>query len=83
MKLRQGVALTSTEYGAVLLDERSGSYWQLNECGAIVVNALAEGRGQEAAVERLLEEFDVERAEAEADVAELTRQLVEAEIIAP
>jgi len=83
VKLRQGVALTSTEYGAVLLDERSGTYWQLNECGAVVVTALAEGRGQETAVERLLEEFDVERAEAEADVAELTRRLIEAEIIAP
>ncbi|MBN3932578.1 lasso peptide biosynthesis PqqD family chaperone [Streptomyces verrucosisporus] len=83
MKLRQGVAMTTTEYGAVLLDERSGSYWQLNECGAIVVDALAQGRGREAAVERLLEEYDVGRAEAEADVAELTGRLVEAELLAP
>ncbi|MDG9702090.1 lasso peptide biosynthesis PqqD family chaperone [Streptomyces sp. DH37] len=83
MKLRRGVAITATEYGAVLLDERSGTYWQLNECGAVVVNALAEGRGRRAAVERLLEEFDVERAEAEADVEELTRRLVEAEIVTP
>ncbi|SFK76710.1 lasso peptide biosynthesis PqqD family chaperone [Streptomyces pini] len=83
MKLRQGVAMTTTEYGAVLLDERSGSYWQLNECGTVVVEALAQGRGREAAVERLLEEYDVGRAEAEADVAELTGRLVEAELLAP
>ncbi|WP_410538474.1 lasso peptide biosynthesis PqqD family chaperone [Streptomyces sp. KL2] len=83
MKLRQGVAITATEYGAVLLDERSGTYWQLNECGAVVVHALAQGRDEDAAVERLLEEYDVGRAEAEADVAELTRRLVEAELLAP
>ncbi|MFD1831715.1 MULTISPECIES: lasso peptide biosynthesis PqqD family chaperone [Streptomyces] len=83
MKLRQGVALTATEYGAVLLDERSGAYWQLNECGAVVVDALAGGGGREAAVERLLEEFDVGRAEAEADVAELIGRLLDAEIVTP
>ncbi|MCX4818403.1 lasso peptide biosynthesis PqqD family chaperone [Streptomyces sp. NBC_01142] len=83
MKLRQGIAITTTEYGGVLLDERDGTYWQLNECGTIVVNALAAGRDTDAAVEQLLEEFDVERAEAEADVAELTRQLIEAKIVTP
>ncbi|RST24332.1 PqqD family peptide modification chaperone, partial [Streptomyces sp. WAC04770] len=37
----------------------------------------------EAAVDRIVAEFDVERAEAESDVAELTRQLVEAKILRP
>ncbi|MEU9222689.1 HPr-rel-A system PqqD family protein, partial [Streptomyces sp. NPDC048376] len=29
MKLRKGIAVTTTEYGGVLLDEKDGSYWQL------------------------------------------------------
>ncbi|MEW2189790.1 lasso peptide biosynthesis PqqD family chaperone [Streptomyces microflavus] len=83
MKLRKGIAVTTTEYGGVLLDEKNGSYWQLNDTSIIVVETLAAGRTPEAAVERIVAEFDVERAEAEADVAQLTQQLVEAKILRP
>lgn len=83
VKLRKGIAVTTTEYGGVLLDEMDGSYWQLNDTSIIVVETLAAGRTPEAAVERIVAEFDVERAEAEADVAQLTQQLVEAKILRP
>ncbi|MER6195436.1 lasso peptide biosynthesis PqqD family chaperone [Streptomyces cyaneofuscatus] len=83
MKLRKGIAVTTTEYGGVLLDKRDGSYWQLNDTSIIVVETLAAGQAPEAAVERIVAEFDVERAEAESDVAQLTRQLVEAKILRP
>ncbi|MFF0054939.1 lasso peptide biosynthesis PqqD family chaperone [Streptomyces microflavus] len=83
MKLRKGIAVTTTEYGGVLLDEKDGSYWQLNDTSIIVVETLAAGRTPEAAVERIVAEFDVERAEAEADVAQLTQELVEAKILRP
>ncbi|MBT2378583.1 lasso peptide biosynthesis PqqD family chaperone [Streptomyces sp. ISL-111] len=83
MKLRKGIAVTTTEYGGVLLDEKNGSYWQLNDTSIIVVETLAAGQAPEVAVERIVAEFDVERAEAESDVAQLTRQLVEAKILRP
>ncbi|WP_405507953.1 lasso peptide biosynthesis PqqD family chaperone [Streptomyces cyaneofuscatus] len=83
MKLRKGIAVTTTEYGGVLLDEKDGSYWQLNDTSIIVVETLAAGQAAEVAVERIIAEFDVERAEAESDVAQLTRQLVEAKILRP
>lgn len=83
MKLRKGIAVTTTEYGGVLLDERDGSYWQLNDTSIIVVETIAAGQAPEVAVERIVAEFDVERAEAESDVAQLTRQLVEAKILRP
>ncbi|XQE90663.1 lasso peptide biosynthesis PqqD family chaperone [Streptomyces microflavus] len=83
MKLRKGIAVTTTEYGGVLLDEKDGSYWQLNDTSIIVVETLATGQAPEAAVERIVAEFDVERGEAEADVAQLTQQLVEAKILRP
>ncbi|MFI1223228.1 MULTISPECIES: lasso peptide biosynthesis PqqD family chaperone [unclassified Streptomyces] len=83
MKLRKGIAVTTTEYGGVLLDEKDGSYWQLNDTSIIVVDTLAAGHTAELAVERILATFDVGRAEAESDVAELTRQLVEARILRP
>ncbi len=83
VKFRKGIAVTTTEYGGVLLDEKDGSYWQLNDTSIIVVETLAAGQAPEAAVERIVAEFDVERGEAEADVAQLTQQLVEAKILRP
>lgn len=44
VKLRKGIAVTTTEYGGVLLDEKDGSYWQLNDTSIIVVETLAAGR---------------------------------------
>ncbi|WP_433545515.1 lasso peptide biosynthesis PqqD family chaperone [Streptomyces sp. CA-294286] len=81
LALRKGIAVTTTEYGGVLLDEKDGTYWQLNECGTLVVTAISEGRSPSDAVEQLLAEYEVDRAEAEADVAELTDQLIRAKIV--
>ena len=32
-----------TEYGAVLLDERDGRYWQLSPSAAMIVRTLTQG----------------------------------------
>ncbi|MZD06746.1 lasso peptide biosynthesis PqqD family chaperone [Streptomyces sp. SID5785] len=83
MKLRDGISVTATDFGGVLLDQRSGTYWQLNESGTLVVGALAEGLAAPEIVDRLMAAFDVERDRAEADVAGLARQLVDAKMATP
>ncbi|MFI7011471.1 lasso peptide biosynthesis PqqD family chaperone [Streptomyces sp. NPDC050145] len=83
MKLRDGISVTTTDFGGVVLDQRSGTYWQLNESGTLVVSALAEGLGAPEVVDRLIAEFDVERERAEADVAALAWQLVDARMATP
>ncbi|WP_394430077.1 lasso peptide biosynthesis PqqD family chaperone [Streptomyces sp. SGAir0957] len=83
MRLRDGIAVTGTDFGGVLLDQRAGTYWQLNETGTVVLTALADGQGPDGAVERLLAAFDIDRAQAEADVAALTRQLLDAKMATP
>ncbi|GAA4436451.1 lasso peptide biosynthesis PqqD family chaperone [Phytohabitans houttuyneae] len=75
LKLRSGVLVTDTDYGAVLLDEESGAFWTLNETGVAVVRAIAEGGDAEAAVAALSREFDVDRATAEHDVSCLVSEL--------
>lgn len=37
LRLRPDVSVTSTAAGIVLLDERSGRYWQLNRSGSVVL----------------------------------------------
>ncbi|MEU1025498.1 lasso peptide biosynthesis PqqD family chaperone [Streptomyces sp. NPDC005904] len=79
MALRFGpeVCTTKTDYGTVLLDQRSGDYWELNPTGTLVVRTLLDGGGEAAAVDALVAEFDISRPRAEQDVADLVRELRE------
>ncbi|WP_216215012.1 lasso peptide biosynthesis PqqD family chaperone [Amycolatopsis aidingensis] len=80
-RLRQDVSLTDTEYGTVLLDERSGRYWQLNPSGVLVVNTLLAGRDTEQAVTALTEEYQVDAARAREDVRTLVDGLRSAGLV--
>jgi hypothetical protein len=77
MALRFGadVSTAETDYGTVLLDERSGTYWELNPTGTVVIKTLLAGGDEVAAVEALLGEFDIDRAQAAQDVEALVRDL--------
>ena len=41
--LAPSVALTEDETGAVLLDQRTGRYWTMNDTGALVLRRLLRG----------------------------------------
>ncbi|MFK4066824.1 lasso peptide biosynthesis PqqD family chaperone [Streptomyces sp. NPDC029674] len=79
MALRFGpdVSTTETDYGTVLLDQRSGNYWELNPTGTLVVKTLLDGGDETAAVDALVTQFDIGRARAEQDVTVLVRELRE------
>lgn len=75
MRLRADVSVADTDYGQVLLDERSGHYWQLNPTGVIVVRALLDGADENAAVAVLTSTYEVEEAQARQDVTVLVAGL--------
>ncbi|MEV4437052.1 lasso peptide biosynthesis PqqD family chaperone [Streptomyces sp. NPDC049555] len=77
MALRLGadVCTATTAYGTVLLDQRSGEYWELNPTGTLVVRTLLEGGDEQDAVDALVAEFDIDRDQAARDVSALTEQL--------
>ncbi|PRX50404.1 coenzyme PQQ synthesis protein D (PqqD) [Prauserella shujinwangii] len=68
LRFRDDVSLADTEYGAVLLDERSGRYWQLNPTGVLVVRALMAGDDPEQAATALTAEYDIAESQARQDV---------------
>ena len=84
MTLRFGadVSTAETDYGTVLLDQRSGHYWELNPTGALVVRTLMEGGDEATAVAALVARFDIDRAQAARDVGALVRDLREAGLVA-
>jgi hypothetical protein len=59
------------------LDERGGSYWELNPTGTLVVRTLLDGGEEADAVAALVREFDIDRAQALPDVETFVRELRE------
>ncbi|MEU8425046.1 lasso peptide biosynthesis PqqD family chaperone [Micromonospora sp. NPDC048835] len=81
MKLSSHVTIAETDSGAVLLDERAGRYWQLNDTGILVVRCLLAGGSVETAVALLRERFLHTDQEAATDVARLVTMLRQAELV--
>ncbi|GHF54565.1 hypothetical protein GCM10010218_39770 [Streptomyces mashuensis] len=75
LRLAADVCTATTDYGTVLLDQRSGQYWELNPTGTLVLRTLLQGGDEQDAVDALVAEFDIGRDEAARDVATLTGQL--------
>ncbi len=76
------VTATYTEHGVVLLDERSGRYWQMNDTGATVLRQLLGGGTVEAAIADLRHHFPEVPDEVSADVRKLLDALLTAKLVA-
>ncbi|MFF4801249.1 lasso peptide biosynthesis PqqD family chaperone [Streptomyces sp. NPDC001351] len=72
------ISTAETDYGTVLLDERAGTYWELNPTATLVVRTLLDGGEEADAAAALVREFDIDRAQAQQDVEVLVGHLREA-----
>lgn len=61
--------------GAVLVHLESNRIFELNETGARVWELLSEGFDQEQVLHRIVEEFDVDRPRAAAELRDLLEHL--------
>ncbi|MFE0689194.1 lasso peptide biosynthesis PqqD family chaperone [Streptomyces sp. JH002] len=84
LTLAAHVAVTETEHGVVLLDERQGRYWQMNETGATVLRCLRDGGTPQSAVALLCERLPdtpADRERVAEDVHRLVAALRAAELV--
>ncbi|MEV4174697.1 lasso peptide biosynthesis PqqD family chaperone [Nonomuraea sp. NPDC049709] len=81
MRLRPGVTFTSVDEAAVLLDERTGRYLQLNATATLVLRSLLAGGDPAGAAGDLARAHPAAAPTAEADVAAFLAQLREAGLI--
>lgn len=80
--LRDGVRLTTFPDGAVLLDTRTGRYWQLNTTGALMLQALLDGASVRQASRLLAEQYrQVSPDQAGRDLDGLLEQLRDAGLV--
>ena len=82
--LRDGVRLTTFPDGAVLLDTRTGRYWQLNTTAALLLQALLDGASVRQASRLLAGRYrQVSPNQAGRDLDNLLEQLRDAGLVTP
>jgi hypothetical protein len=82
-QLRHDVSTTDTDHGLVLLDERTGRYWQLNRTGTLVLRSLLDGATLEDAARTLASRYAVTPREATGDVTAMLEHLRASGLIVP
>jgi PqqD family protein of HPr-rel-A system len=75
LTLQPDVLATPVGDGLVLLDRRSGRYWQLNATAATILDVLAGGSSVHEAAEELGRRYPVSAERAAADIAALMHDL--------
>jgi PqqD family protein of HPr-rel-A system len=83
LSLRDDITATPVGDGLVLLDRRSGRYWQLNATGTAILRALLDGAALMEAAQELARRSAVGIEQATADAAALLRQLRTARLVTP
>lgn len=79
--LRDRVSVVDTDYGAVLLDVKTGVYWELNSSGAVALKALLACADVDAATAEVTAQFDVDQQTATGDVRALLAELRSAGLV--
>jgi hypothetical protein len=83
LRLRKHVSVVETDDGAVLLDEKSGRYFQLNNTACLIVRTLVDGGSVADAAQALAQTHGVSDERAGHDVAALVAQLRSAKLADP
>ncbi|MGA5816293.1 lasso peptide biosynthesis PqqD family chaperone [Kitasatospora sp. NPDC094028] len=81
LRFIKDLTLAETEFGAAMLDQRSGKYWQLNPVAALIARTLLDGGTPEDAVRAVTARFDVDEARAAADVHGLVEAMRAAGVV--
>ncbi|WP_197696548.1 lasso peptide biosynthesis PqqD family chaperone [Nocardia terpenica] len=80
--MRSTVTIADTEDGVVLLDRRTGRYFQLNVTGSQILRTLLDGSTIDAAVTALTASHGIGQDRARADVGKLIDRLSRARLVA-
>ncbi|MGW7253166.1 lasso peptide biosynthesis PqqD family chaperone [Streptomyces sp. NPDC054834] len=81
MRLHPDVVSTETDDGTVLLNERTGRYWQLNNTGARVLRGLLDGREATGIAADLADRHGIDLQQAERDVTAVIERLSGAKLV--
>ncbi|MBB6078332.1 lasso peptide biosynthesis PqqD family chaperone [Streptomyces paradoxus] len=75
------MSTTDTDDGTVLLDERTGRYWQLNSTGGHVLRQLLGGYEPTGIAAELADRYGIGLEQAERDVTAVIERLRASELV--
>ncbi|MET8622787.1 lasso peptide biosynthesis PqqD family chaperone [Kitasatospora sp. NPDC004669] len=75
LRLTAHTVSTDTDDGAVLLSQRTGQYWQLNQTGAYALRRLLDGCTVDHVAEEFAAHFDITPTQAQQDLTAMTERL--------
>ncbi|MEU5213368.1 lasso peptide biosynthesis PqqD family chaperone [Streptomyces sp. NPDC020742] len=81
MRLHPDVVSTDTDDGTVLLNERTGRYWQLNGTGAEVLRRILDGAAPDLIAAEIAARHRIDASRAERDIAAVLDQLKTANLV--
>jgi hypothetical protein len=79
----QDVSMVATEYGAVLLNQVHGDYWQLNVTGTQIINGVLSGQTPDEVAGAIATEYGQPESAVRDDVDELLGSLCRARLLRP
>lgn len=82
LRLHHDAVSADTGDGAVLLNQRTGHYWQLNHTGVDTLRRLLAGQSPDAAARDYAAEYGVEAAVVHRDITTMTGRLLDAGFLA-
>lgn len=83
MHLHPDTALTDTPDGSVLLNQRTGSYWQVNRTGTHTLGRLLAGETPDQIAADLAARYDIDASRVRDDIASMTESLLAAGLVEP
>ncbi|RKT54599.1 lasso peptide biosynthesis PqqD family chaperone [Saccharothrix australiensis] len=78
LRLHHDALSAETDDGAVLLNQRTGDYWQLNHTGVDTLRRLLSGQTPDDAAEHYAAHYDIDPALAHRDILAMTDRLLDA-----
>lgn len=78
LRLHSNTASAETDDGAVLLQQRTGQYWQLNHTGVDSLQRLLSGQSVDEVAQDFAATYDIEPTQAREDITVMTDQLLSA-----
>lgn len=83
MHLHPDTALTDTPDGSVLLNKRTGRYWQVNRTGTHTLDRLLVSETADQIAADLAARYDIDAAQVQADITAMTESLLAAGLVEP
>jgi hypothetical protein len=82
LMLRKDVSIVQAGTGTILLNERTGRYWQLNASGGLILDILRNGGTVSDACHALTDRYPVDNDQAAVDIDVLLATLRSAGLVA-